>query len=50
MTLDTWTDLLSQVGPAHHQAFAIDRRRGSRLARLVRGVAARAAARASVGS
>jgi hypothetical protein len=23
MTLDTWTDLLSQVGPAHHQAFAI---------------------------
>ncbi len=22
MTLDIWTELLSQVGPAHHQAFA----------------------------
>jgi hypothetical protein len=22
MTLETWTELLSQVGPAHHQAFA----------------------------
>ena len=21
MTLDVWTDLLSQVGPAHHRAF-----------------------------
>jgi hypothetical protein len=22
MTLDVWTELLSQVGPAHHRAFA----------------------------
>ena len=22
MTLETWTELLSQVGPAHHRAFA----------------------------